>query len=205
MELVPRGNVETIAQANHGDVREYWRHLHPFYVRRIMKLWGAFMDVESSAATLPPEPVLSTSFIDSHVFELGGLQFELYATPGGETTVALRVDAASTALFHWQSHGAVLRPRPEPIHVARRQDSQRDGIHPLGGQNPRTRALKRCSTVTTCFAALTADFAKVFAVVVAAVESRRPRPARRPPPARGVNSRCRDLGWRCRGRVWLRR
>ena len=39
--------VETIAQANHGDVREYWRHLHPFYVRRIMALWGAFMDVET--------------------------------------------------------------------------------------------------------------------------------------------------------------
>ncbi len=42
--------VETIAQANHADVREYWRNLHPFYVRRIMKLWGAFMDVEASAA-----------------------------------------------------------------------------------------------------------------------------------------------------------
>jgi glyoxylase-like metal-dependent hydrolase (beta-lactamase superfamily II) len=84
-------DVETIAQANHGDVREYWRHLHPFYVRRIMKLWGAFMDVESTAATLPPEPVLSTSFIDSHAFQLGGRTFELYATPGGETTDALVV------------------------------------------------------------------------------------------------------------------
>ena len=31
--------VQTIAQANHGDVREYWRRLHPFYVRRIMALW----------------------------------------------------------------------------------------------------------------------------------------------------------------------
>jgi alkyl sulfatase BDS1-like metallo-beta-lactamase superfamily hydrolase len=83
--------VETIAQANHADVREYWRHLHPFYVRRIMKLWGAFMDVESAAASLPPEPVLSTSFIDTHTFELGGRNFELYATPGGETTDALAV------------------------------------------------------------------------------------------------------------------
>ena len=54
--------VQTIAQANHQDVREYWRHLHPFYVRRIMKLWGAFMDVETAAATLPPEPVL-TDFV----------------------------------------------------------------------------------------------------------------------------------------------
>lgn len=83
--------VETIAQANHRDVREYWRHLHPFYVRRIMKLWGAFMDVEAAAATLPPEPVLTEAFIDAHAFQLGGRRFELYSTPGGETTDALVV------------------------------------------------------------------------------------------------------------------
>ncbi len=45
-----RTGVQTIAQANHGDVREYWRYLHPFYVRRIMALWGAFMDVDTAAA-----------------------------------------------------------------------------------------------------------------------------------------------------------
>jgi glyoxylase-like metal-dependent hydrolase (beta-lactamase superfamily II) len=83
--------VQTIAQASHRDVREYWRNLHPFYVRRIMKLWGAFMDVETAAATLPPEPVLTASFIDSHAFDLGGRQFELFSTPGGETTDALAV------------------------------------------------------------------------------------------------------------------
>jgi glyoxylase-like metal-dependent hydrolase (beta-lactamase superfamily II) len=83
--------VETIAQANHPDVREYWRQLHPFYVRRIMRLWGAFMDVETAAATLPPEPVLTDSFIDSYTLELGGRRFEFYSTPGGETTDALVV------------------------------------------------------------------------------------------------------------------
>jgi glyoxylase-like metal-dependent hydrolase (beta-lactamase superfamily II) len=83
--------VQTIAQVNHRDVREYWRHLHPFYVRRIMALWGAFMDVETHAAQLPSEPVLTEAFIDSHAFELGGRRFEFYATPGGETTDALVV------------------------------------------------------------------------------------------------------------------
>ena len=83
--------VRTIAQANHRDVREYWRHLHPFYVRRIMALWGAFMDVETHAAQLPLEPVLTEAFIDSHAIELGGRRFEFYATPGGETTDALVV------------------------------------------------------------------------------------------------------------------
>ena len=81
--------VETIAQANHPDVREYWRRLHPFYVRRILKLWGRFTDVDTSH--LPPEPVLSTAFIDHHVFELGGRRIELLSTPGGETTDALVV------------------------------------------------------------------------------------------------------------------
>ena len=89
--LFNRPGVETIAHANHPDVREYWRHLHPFYVRRIMKLWGAFMDVETVAATLPPEPVLTASFHESHAFELGGRHFELYSTPGGETADALVV------------------------------------------------------------------------------------------------------------------
>lgn len=83
--------VETVAQANHRDVREYWRRLHPFYARRIMTLWGAFMDVDATAMELPPEPVLTTTFIDSHAVELGGRRFELYSTPGGETTDALVV------------------------------------------------------------------------------------------------------------------
>jgi alkyl sulfatase BDS1-like metallo-beta-lactamase superfamily hydrolase len=90
-DLFNASGVETIAQANHGDVREYWRRLHPFYARRIMTLWGAFMDVEAMSMKLPPEPVLTTTFTDSHAFDLGGRRFELYSTPGGETTDALIV------------------------------------------------------------------------------------------------------------------
>lgn len=90
-DLFNAAGVETIAQVNHRDVREYWRHLHPFYARRIMTLWGAFMDVEAMSMKLPPEPVLTTTFLDSHMFELGGRRFELHSTPGGETTDALVV------------------------------------------------------------------------------------------------------------------
>src|SRR5215510_756514 len=81
--------VATIAQANHADVREYWRRLHPFYARRIAKLWGRSFDVDTSY--LPPEPVITTAFIDSHAFDLGGRRFELYAVPGGEAIDALVV------------------------------------------------------------------------------------------------------------------
>ncbi|HET6737133.1 alkyl sulfatase dimerization domain-containing protein [Mycobacterium sp.] len=90
-DLFNEPGADTVAQANHSDVREYWRRLHPFYARRIMTLWGAFMDVDATAMELPPEPVLTTTFIDSHAFELGGRRFELYSTPGGETTDASAV------------------------------------------------------------------------------------------------------------------
>jgi len=80
-------DVDTIAQANHTDVREYWRRLHQYYVRRIFKLWGRFVDHDTSQ--LPPEPVLTTTFVDSHALDLGGRRIELYSTPGGETTDAL--------------------------------------------------------------------------------------------------------------------
>ena len=89
--LFHQPGVQTIAQANHADVREYWRHLHPFYVRRIMKLWGAFMDVEAAAATLPPEPVLTDSFIDTPRVRARRSAVRAVLHAGGETTDALVV------------------------------------------------------------------------------------------------------------------
>ena len=82
--------VRTIAQANHADVREYWRRLHPFYARRMAKLWGRYL-ADHDRSYLPPEPALTTAFLDSHAFELGGRRFELYSTPGGEAADALVV------------------------------------------------------------------------------------------------------------------
>jgi alkyl sulfatase BDS1-like metallo-beta-lactamase superfamily hydrolase len=82
--------VETIAQADHPVVREYWRNLHPFYYRRIRRLWPA-PSAPDAPPPLPPEPVLTTSFVDNHAFELGGRRFELHAAPEGETTDGLVV------------------------------------------------------------------------------------------------------------------
>jgi alkyl sulfatase BDS1-like metallo-beta-lactamase superfamily hydrolase len=82
--------VETIAQANHADVREYWRRLQPFYTSRTGKLWSR--DITNVDRTYqPPEPVVTATFVDSHAFDLGGRRFELYSTPGGETTDSLIV------------------------------------------------------------------------------------------------------------------
>jgi alkyl sulfatase BDS1-like metallo-beta-lactamase superfamily hydrolase len=81
--------VETIAQANHADVREYWTSLAPFYSARTGKLWSRDVKTDRSAVPTYPEPVVDTTFLDSHSFEVGGRRFELYATPGGETTDSL--------------------------------------------------------------------------------------------------------------------
>jgi alkyl sulfatase BDS1-like metallo-beta-lactamase superfamily hydrolase len=82
--------VDTIAHADHGDVREYWRALQPFMTARTAKLWSR--DLPDADRTVhPPEPVVSTTFLDAHAFELGGRRFELYSTPGGETTDSLVV------------------------------------------------------------------------------------------------------------------
>ena len=73
---------ETIAQANFAHVRGYWRALGPTMSRRSRALWSRDQKKEMSER---PEPILTTTFHDSHSFELGGRRFELYATPGGET------------------------------------------------------------------------------------------------------------------------
>jgi alkyl sulfatase BDS1-like metallo-beta-lactamase superfamily hydrolase len=73
---------ETIAQANFAHVRGYWRALGPTMSRRSRALWSRD---QKKVMSERPEPILTTTFHDSHSFELGGRRFELYATPGGET------------------------------------------------------------------------------------------------------------------------
>ncbi len=82
--------VETIAQANHADVREYWRRLQPYYTSRTGKLWSRDITIVDRSYQ-PPEPVVTTTFLDTHAFSLGGRRVELYSTPGGETTDSLVV------------------------------------------------------------------------------------------------------------------
>ena len=136
--LFNQPGVHTIAQANHPDVREYWRHLHPFYVRRIMKLWGAFMDVESVAATLPPEPVLTDSFIDTPRFRTRRPAVRAVLHAGRrDHRRAGGVASGTPHRVHRQPDGTVLRPRAQPLHPARRQDSQRDDVHALPGPGDR--------------------------------------------------------------------
>ncbi len=81
---------ETIAHRDFHEVREYWTSLASYYTRRTRKLWGGDLQQTPESNDFP-EPVITTTFADSFSFEVGGRRFELYSTPGGETTDSLTV------------------------------------------------------------------------------------------------------------------
>jgi len=78
--------IETIAHANFGFVRTYFRDLGPAMSRRSRRLWSGDLKKQ---VTERPEPVISTIFHDRHAFDLGGRRFELFSVPGGETIDSL--------------------------------------------------------------------------------------------------------------------
>ena len=81
-----------IAQARYPECRQYWMWLDEFYRARSGKLWA---DVLGKSRPEPKDAIvearLDILFDDSYHFEPGGRQFELYATPGGESLDALVV------------------------------------------------------------------------------------------------------------------
>jgi alkyl sulfatase BDS1-like metallo-beta-lactamase superfamily hydrolase len=80
--------VETIAQANIGFVRTYFRDLGQAMAQRSRQLWSRDQKQEVNER---PEPVVTTTFQDSYAFEQGGRRFELYSVKGGETLDSLVV------------------------------------------------------------------------------------------------------------------
>jgi alkyl sulfatase BDS1-like metallo-beta-lactamase superfamily hydrolase len=82
------GGVETIAHANYSHVRGYWGGLRPIMATRSRHLWSRD---QSKSVVSQPDPVVTTTFLDAHSFELGGRRFELYSVRGGETLDSLIV------------------------------------------------------------------------------------------------------------------
>ena len=93
VDLLKDADTQVIAQAGNQEHQAYDARLFQFRARRsgfafaeaIMKATQYIRD--NFAGTVSPQsrPVPDITFDDSHAFELGGVRFELYATPGGET------------------------------------------------------------------------------------------------------------------------
>jgi alkyl sulfatase BDS1-like metallo-beta-lactamase superfamily hydrolase len=86
--------IETIAQANYSHVRGYWGGLRTVMARRSRHLWSRD---QTKTVVQQPDPIITTTFIDSHSFELGGRQFELYSVRGAETLDSLVIWMAKEA------------------------------------------------------------------------------------------------------------
>jgi alkyl sulfatase BDS1-like metallo-beta-lactamase superfamily hydrolase len=80
--------VETIAHANYSHVRGYWGGLRPIMAMRSRHLWSRD---QTKTVVSQPDPMITTTFLDAHAFELGGRRFELYSVRGGETLDSLIV------------------------------------------------------------------------------------------------------------------
>jgi glyoxylase-like metal-dependent hydrolase (beta-lactamase superfamily II) len=84
-------DTKIIAQQRYPECRQYWKILHDFYARRSNKLWGTVLGDRSKLKDILVEAELDILFDDHYAFELGGRQFELLATPGGESRDSLVV------------------------------------------------------------------------------------------------------------------
>ena len=80
-----------IAQARYPECRNYWKILHDFYARRSNKLWGRVLGERADIRDQLVEAELDILFDDRYSFSLGGREFELLATPGGESRDSLVV------------------------------------------------------------------------------------------------------------------
>lgn len=81
---------KVIAQQRFTDTWQYFADLGPYLGRRSAKLWASTMKRGSNP---PPPPKVEPEIIvdRSHTFELGGRQFEVISTPGGESLCSLTV------------------------------------------------------------------------------------------------------------------
>ena len=80
-----------IMQQRNAEVRAYWTRLREFYADRLARVWSTPGRQRDDTWEATPEQPPDIVFDDQYGFEVGERQFELFATPGGETTDSLVV------------------------------------------------------------------------------------------------------------------
>ena len=99
VDLLREPGTRVVAQANNQPHQEDDSRIAAFRGRRSAFAFGSAIAKASSyvrehlGEKIPPQskPVPDVTFEDRHAFELGGVQFQLLATPGGETSDSLVV------------------------------------------------------------------------------------------------------------------
>jgi glyoxylase-like metal-dependent hydrolase (beta-lactamase superfamily II) len=88
--VLREAGTQIIAERRFVDTWRYFSELGPYLGRRSRKLWGG--TVKRSGTPAPPPEVVPDVTVDRrYAFELGGRQFELISTPGGESLDSLTV------------------------------------------------------------------------------------------------------------------
>jgi glyoxylase-like metal-dependent hydrolase (beta-lactamase superfamily II) len=85
VELFRERDTEVIAQANNRACQEDDARIHRFRVAHSAPFFPDAVDRAEKNLKLQARPEPTLTFEDRYCFELGGVRFELLATPGGET------------------------------------------------------------------------------------------------------------------------
>ena len=85
VELFRESGTEVIAQANNRPCQEDDARIHRFRVAHSAPFFPDAVDKAEKNLGVQARPQPTLTFQDRHAFELGGVRFELLATPGGET------------------------------------------------------------------------------------------------------------------------
>lgn len=91
VELFREPGTEIVAQANNAACQADDERLHPFRVAHSAPFFPGAVDRAEKNRHVQARPRPTVTFADRYDFALGGVRFELLATPGGETTDSLCV------------------------------------------------------------------------------------------------------------------
>jgi len=86
VELFREPGTEIVAQANNATCQADDARIHPFRAAHAAPFFPIAVDRAEKNLHVQARPEPTLTFADRHDFSLGGLRFELHATPGGETT-----------------------------------------------------------------------------------------------------------------------
>lgn len=85
VDLFREPGTEVIAQENNRVCQDDDARIHPFRVAHSAPFFPEAVGKAEKNRTVQARPQPTLTFKDRHAFELGGIRFELVATPGGET------------------------------------------------------------------------------------------------------------------------